>query len=292
MCTSSARLPSLLGLAALIGMGISAPLSAARANDGGIAFGGSPGLLKGHSSIVMTSEVIRIRVTDRTLTADCRFVFTNHGPACVARMGFPDEGKGGSDPDNENDADEVMQTPPRTTFSTFRSYVDGKSVPTTLIRADKRGKYWHTKRVAVPAGSVRRIRDVYTQYVDGSVVSIGGKTGFMAQIGYILHTGSSWHGRIGRTEVVVTFACKQIRGAVKPVPLSQVANASDVEQVKESVLAPNTVLWSGLCAPVAIGKTLRFVRTDWRPTQGDDLQLSYGYELEAAHNKRFAPGDR
>src|SRR2546423_11157601 len=76
----------------------------ATANDGGIALGGTPGLLKGHPSIAMTSEVVKIVVRDLTLTADCRFVFTNHGPACTVRVGFPDRGIGAMDPDEEEDA--------------------------------------------------------------------------------------------------------------------------------------------------------------------------------------------
>jgi hypothetical protein len=292
MCASSAMLSRLLGVAALIGVGVSVSLSAALANDGGIALGGSPGLLKDHPSVRMTSEVIRITVERDTLTADCRFVFTNHGPACTVRMGFPDQGIGASDPDKEEDEKAVMQTPPRTTFQSFRSWVDGREVPTKLIRAGEEGAYWHTKTVRFPAQGAHQVRDVYTQSVGGGSVAIPNCNCFAAQVGYILHTGASWHGNIGRTEVVVTFRDPKLPRTLNLVPLAQVSRSRDGRDLCVPMPSGDTVVWSGPCKPTASVRTLRFVRENWRPTKTDDIELTFAYTeikdpADQSHNDRL-----
>lgn len=275
-----------VGVLALVGL--LAYCHPASANDGGLAQGGSPRLLKGHPSVIMTSEVIHITVREAEITADCQFVFTNHGPACTARMGFPDEGTGMLDPDEEAPPN-FMKTPPRTTFRSFRSYVDGTLVPTHLIRADKPGKYWHAKQVYFPAHSVRRVRDVYTQETGGGVATLDYNTahpkGARAdQLGYILHTGSSWHGPIGRTEIDVTFACKAITGNLRPVPLQQATTNNDALEVTGAMMTANTIVWKGPVIPKVKGKTLQFVRKNWRPTEHDDLELTYNYTIMPEEN--------
>ncbi|MEP6757329.1 MAG: hypothetical protein ABJA67_17630, partial [Chthonomonadales bacterium] len=60
------------------------------ANDGGISMGGSPKLLKGHPSVIMQSEIIRLNVKSEYVEVDCNFVFVNRGKKCTVRMGFPD----------------------------------------------------------------------------------------------------------------------------------------------------------------------------------------------------------
>lgn len=249
----------------------------ASANDGGIAFGGSPGLLRGHPSVSMTSEVVKVTVQGHRTRVDCDFVFTNHGPACSVRMGFPDEGYGASDPD-EGQAD-FQNKPPQTTFTSFRSYVDGKPAPTKLIRANIEGHYWHAKTVVFPANSTLHIRDVYTQDVGGGIVAVGQKTGQADQIGYVLHTGASWHGPIGRSEIEVTLPGKRIHGTLKLVPVSRISKDKNNPRWLKQNVAPNAVVWKGPCAPIVHGKTLRFVRTNWRPTEKDDIELTYNYRL-------------
>lgn len=68
------------------------------ADDGGISFGGSPHLLRGHNSVSMTSEKVSIAVHKNLIKVDCSFVFHNGGPTCVVRMGFPDQGLGAAEP--------------------------------------------------------------------------------------------------------------------------------------------------------------------------------------------------
>ncbi len=275
----SAGLFSYLGVGSLAFVGLMVSCSAASANDGGIAYGGSPRLLKGHPSVSMTSEVIRLSVGEESVKVDCQFVFTNHGTACKVRMGFPDEGFGADDPDEEGGED-VMKTPPKTTFTSFHSFVDGKPVPTQLIRADKPGKYWHTKTVTFPAHAVVRIHDVYTQRIGGGIFSTGVQEGNVKQIGYILHTGASWHGAIGRSEIDVTFQDKAVQGNPKLIPLSRILkrpDGRDGRTIKGSVPAMNTVVWKGPGTPTVKGTTLQFVRTNWTPKSSDDIDLTYGY---------------
>ena len=266
---------------------------AAFANDGGIALGGSPGLLKNHPSVRMAREVIRIRVDKGILTADCNFVFTNDGPTCTVRMGFPDEGIGAYDPDAEGAADVTMQTPPHTTFNSFRSWVDGQAVPTQLIRADTDGRYWHAKTVRFAAHSTHRVRDVYTQGVGGGFVATD-RDCTSKQIGYILHTGASWHGAIGHTEVLITLNGPDLPRTLKLVPLAQVSPSNagrelvshmpDGEvRLHSHMPSGDTVVWKGPCRPILSGHTLRFVRENWRPTQKNDIELTFAYAEYKEH---------
>lgn len=249
----------------------------ARANDGGISYGGSPHLLSGHRSVRMASEVIRISVGSEVVRTDCLFRFHNTGPACTVRMGFPDRGVGASDPDEETDAQTVMKTPAKTTFLSFRSFVDGRPVKTRLVRGSKGGEYWHTKVVRFPAHATVLVRDVYTERLGGGITSVKGGSGNARQFGYVLHTGSSWHGTIGSSRVIVAFEDKRLPNSLRAVPLEQVANHNDGRDLKGEAPTPDTVVWSGPGAPVVKGRTLIFTRTNWRPTPSDDLMITYGY---------------
>lgn len=278
-----------VGAEALALFGFAACSLPVSANDGGIAYGGSPGLLKGHPSVSMTSEVIRLEVGEETVKVDCQFVFTNHGDACTVRMGFPDEGYGEADPDEEA-GENVMKTPPKTTFLSFRSFVNGKPVATKLIRADEPGKFWHAKTVTFPAHGVVRIHDVYTQRIGGGIFSAKGKEGTVRQVGYILHTGASWHGAIGRSEISVTFN-KGIAGTPRLASLHRLAAVengimSDGRHLKGDVPTIKTIVWRGPGTPTVKGKTLRWVRTNWTPKPSDDIDLTYAYRtlLNSAGN--------
>ena len=269
-----------LMLGGLFGLALSA-----FSNDGGLAMGGSPRLLTAHPSVAMTSEVINIAVAKEKVTVDCQFVFTNNGPACKVRMGFPDEGHGANDPDEEYmGEDDLLKTPPRTTFLSFQSFVDGTPTPTKLIRAHEEGHYWHTKMVVFPAHSVRRVHDVYTQRVGGGIAVFKDKgTGWVSQIAYVLHTGASWHGNIGRTEINVTFKANQLSGPPHFLPLKQVSTYDDGRELNVASVEPNTIVWQGPCAPRVKGNALQFVRTNWHPTPRDDLKLTYNYKRHAAN---------
>ncbi len=241
------------------------------ANDGGISMGGSPGLLDGHPTISMAKEVIHMTVGRTAVSVDCQFTFVNSGPATTVRMGFPDYGLGANDPYEERQTD-WNKTKPVSVYNTFKSWVDGRPTPTTLVRSKVENQAWQSKMVQFGKGQTRRVRDVYTMPLGGGVFDSSGYATFAA---YVLHTGASWHGNIGSTEVYVTFDPKVIAGPVKPLFFPNLMSS-----MGRSVSPPaskNEVICQGPCAPVAKGQTLIFYRKNWRPTQEDDIFMAFNY---------------
>ncbi len=264
------RISATWSLASLVVCGI-ALFVPVRADDGGIAWGGSPKLLSTHPSVSMQSEVIRITLNNDTETVDCNFVFKNNGMATTVRMGFPDGADGTMDAEEEVDTQadpNWRKKPMQPLFTSFKSWVNGVPTKTTLIRADEPGNYWHAKSVFFPQSSTRIVRDLYTLPVGGSIMGSG--SGSFSEASYILHTGASWHGPIGRIEVDVTFNTTVGAKTVIPVALKSLPNpnVADWSQLKRG-----TVIYSGPSVPTANGKTLRFVRTNCTPTEKDDILL-------------------
>jgi hypothetical protein len=253
------------------------PVAAARANDTALQYGGTPRPLSGHPTVSMKSELIRMEVGERVATVDCRFVFDNQGPECKVRMGFPDQGRGAGDPDEEG-----QQNPPKGTFNSFRSWVAGKEVKTTVDRAAHSGNFWHIKTVTFPAHKTLEIRDRYT-------VDVGNTVGFDVPCSvqwttYLLHTGASWHGNIGRSEVVVTF---KRAGVKSPIVAREIRGDRPHPNYVEHGNNPRVVYYHGPCKPVVSGKTLRFVRTSWRPTTNDDIDVVFEiHRLRATTSSR------
>ena len=239
---------------------------ASRANDSALAYGGSPKMLKGHPTVSMKSEHVRIEVGEENSVVDCKFVFVNNGSTCKVRMGFPDSGSGESDPDAEGQVN-----PPKGTFKSFQSWVAGKPVKTRVIRADTQGDFWHVKTVTFPANRTLVVRDRY-------VVEVGGSVGFDVPMSvqwtsYVLHTGSSWHGPIGRSVVDVTFKRKGVR---TPIRAKRIRDTGPRPNYAENLKSDKrAVYYKGPGRPSVTGKTLRFVRTNWRPAKKDDIHLVF-----------------
>jgi len=248
-------------------------------NDGGIAMGGSPALLKSHPTVSMVSEVVQMTVGEEELKVDCSFLFRNNGPACKVRMGFPDRGYGALDPDFGEYTEDLMKSPPKTTFKSFRSWVDNQPVKTELIRSNKPGEYWHAKMVSFQANSEVRVRNVYTQEIGGSVAVMGKKHAVCSEVAYIVHTGSSWKGNIGRTEVIVTFRRKGMRGRLQALPVKQVSDRNSAFDIKWESVPINTIICQGEWLPSVHGTTLKFLKRNWRPTHADDLSLVFDYRV-------------
>ncbi|PWT99925.1 MAG: hypothetical protein C5B53_04750 [Candidatus Melainabacteria bacterium] len=248
------------------------PGAGVRADDGGISFGGSPHLLKGHSSVTMESEVVSIDVHDKVIKVDCRFLFHNHGPKCIVRMGFPDQGLGASEP---YQGFPVPKGPGlKATFITYDSYVDGKKVPTKLVPTNDRSLYWHTKTVTFKANSDCNIRDVYTLPPGAQVTS---ENGLYNQTYYVLHTGASWHGPIGKAEINVKFEPDVLSQPIHLMASNALPEGQKFPDLKWSKLPTGTVIYSGPSEPKIEGKTLSFTKTNFRPDEKDDVHLFYGY---------------
>jgi hypothetical protein len=261
-------------LAALVLTGASSSLLiAAHANDGAISYGGSPSLLSGHPSVTMQSEVVMMTIGKENVLVDCRFVFKNSGKKCSVRMGFPDRGEGGADPDESASGDWKTNLA-KSTFNWFKSYVDDQLVKTALIRGGGSGEFWHAKNVAFGAGQSRRVRDVYSVPVGGQIAPNGG--GAFDETSYILHTGKSWHGKIGRSEVIVKFA-RDMKGKVlKPSWYRFSENTFD--KVDWPSVRGSKVLYHGPDKAQVSGLTMRFVRTNWEPEVKDDIWLAFSYK--------------
>src|SRR5205814_8925708 len=100
---------------------------------------------------------------------------------------------------------------------------------------------------------------------------------------YPLHTGSSWRDPIGRCEVVV-----DLRRALSAPHLTVRAMDSLPRLPPPDNTYPKydwahypagTVIYSGPSRPLVSGRTLRFVRTNFRPTAKDDIFVLFGYRL-------------
>jgi hypothetical protein len=253
-----------LMLVAVVSVGLGLQTSASRANDTELTYGGTPRPLNGNTTVAMKSEYVKMVVGDKWVTVDCQFTFENRGPARKVRMGFPDEG---GEPDEGPDGKPL---PPQGTFASFESWVNGKPVKTTVIKAADPGDVWHVKTVDFPADSTLRVRDRYTVEVGNSVAYFPVSV-HLAR--YVLHTGSSWRGPLGRSEIEVVFTRKSVRSPIvtKPMPKIDGRGPAAVTWSDDK----RTVYFAGPCPPTVSGKTLRFVRTDWRPTAKDDIFLLF-----------------
>jgi hypothetical protein len=240
----------------------------ADADDGGISFGGSPHLLSGHSSISMAKEVVRMSIGKDLVRVNCRFQFHNAGPSCTVRMGFPDEGLGAEEPYQGEPVPKHFHG----TFKSYNSWVNGKKVPTKIVATNDRSLYWHTKTVHFNANSDSTIVDEYTLKPGAQVTC---ENGLYQQTSYVLHTGASWHGPIGKADIYVTFS----RDAQpQPIILKSVKTlACRLNELKWSKLPVGTVIYDGLSEPQLSGATLHCQRSSFRPTTADDIHLYYAY---------------
>lgn len=254
----------------------------ASANDTALSTGGAPKALRSHLSICMVSEVVRLDVGEDKVWVDCTFTFENTSRRSVTvRMGFPDIGYGALDPDEERRyQDRWRVSGPESTFDRFDSWVDGQKVPTNLFRSDRPGEFWHIKTVRFPGLGRRIVRDRYIQHIGFGPVGVSAnRFGFAARAAYILHTGSSWHGRIGRSEVIVAFHRRRMTGTLRPTRIPP-KGWFDGAPIRDWSGEAGRVFYTGPGRPTVHGKTMRFVRTNWRPTARDDVGLVFDLKID------------
>ncbi|MES2464600.1 MAG: DUF4424 family protein [Armatimonadota bacterium] len=239
-------------------------LSPAAANDTELTNGGTPKALNGNTSVAMRREYVKMVIGEKWVTVDCRFTFENRGPSRQVRMGFPDEG---GDPGENPDA--TPQTV-KGTFATFQSWVNGKPIKTSVIKASEPGSVWHEKRVNFPAHGTLEVRDRYTVEV-GSSVAFSPVSARLAR--YVLHTGASWRGNIGRSEIEVVFQRKSLQSPITAKRMPKIDSRGFPEGIQG--FDTRNLYYEGPSTPTVTGKTLRFVRTNWRPTKTDDILLLF-----------------
>ncbi len=241
-------------------------------NDAALAKGGSPRLMHGQSSVRMVSERILVQVGAEKTTATCRFTFQNDGPVATIKMGFPDDGFGAADPEEEMDP-KIRAKPPKTgPMTSFRSWVAGKAVATRLERGEEAGEYWHTKTVNFPANFRIVVTDMYTLRESGAIVDMKGRSTSASYAGYVVRTGASWKGTIGRSEVVFELP-NQVSSAISAAKVSQQERMFTVASFPKGA-----VVYSGMATPAVSGRRLTFIRTNWHPRAKDDIGLWFDFK--------------
>lgn len=191
-----------------LALGLFCLIESAWADDGWwLTAGGFEHHGKGHSSISMVSEDLRISIhglmrgniyryllVPGFASVKVDFVFKNFGPATTVEMGFPEEYQmrvGGS-------------------VDNFRTWVDGRRAHTrhkilttgdpigSDDYSDSHGTAVWLKRVSFGAYQTRKVRVTYE-------TGLSGNTSDDRSLQYELQTGSTWHGPIGRCHIVVTW---------------------------------------------------------------------------------------
>ncbi len=245
----------------------------AYADDGAMSSSGSPRLLNGHKTVSMESEIVNIDIQKSIVRVNCRFVFHNHGDACKVRMGFPDIG-----------TDDNPGTASKGCFLSYVSYVDGHKVPTKVVKADPTDfdgyAYWHTKVVDFKRNSICQIEDIYTLRPGGQTYNGDGWVGSYSQISYILHTAASWHKLLTKAEINIKFDTDEVSTPLHVISLKSLPKNENGTIKFDWVHASNkgTIIYRGPSQPTIDGRTIHFVRTNFKPTVADDVILEYGYQ--------------
>ncbi len=187
------------------------PLSAG-ANDSMIV-GGTGGTVYAisNSDVEMEEEIIDILVKDGKTYVTCRFFFHNTGEKTTLMMGFPTEYYDYADEETEGDDeyidDEDFDGPEDeyiTALNGFRTYVRGKRVPVKVKSGLKpEGNnidelyfpQWYTWKVTFDKGERVKVVNKYW------AVNSGGSAHDWEDINYILRSGSTWKGAIGKVTV-------------------------------------------------------------------------------------------
>jgi hypothetical protein len=244
---------------ALFVLGFTVAAGVAAANDAWVGNGGSPKLMAPHPTVRMLREKVRIHVGKKKVTVEAEFWFRNGGPTTATNVGFPDES---TDPDD------------KPILKNFRSWVDGKPAK-MQFKATGGASNWHVKRVTFPKGRVVHVRDRYEVNIGSG--RLGNQETFADYVRYTVHTGSSWKGTIGETDLRVTIASPQ------PYPRRLIDSGyywefvnkqGNEDQIPKFIRRHrNTVFYSGIGKPRRAGRELIFVRRNWRPTEADNLSL-------------------
>ncbi|MGV3614350.1 MAG: hypothetical protein ACO1SV_03350 [Fimbriimonas sp.] len=244
---------------ALLVLGVTVATALAAANDGWVGSGGTPKLMKGHLTVRMLREKVRIHVRRDRVTVDAEFWFRNGGADTTLRVGFPDES---TDPTGEP------------VLKKFRSWVDGRLVK-TRFEAGERADGWHVKSVTFPKGRTVHVRDRYEVPIGNG--RLGPKNRFVDYVSYTVHTGSSWKGTIGETDIQVWIdpSLPYPRRVLSDDLYQKFTNREVTDKGAADFVRRhrNTVFTRGVAKPWQVGRILVFRRRDWRPTEEDDLFL-------------------
>jgi hypothetical protein len=241
------------------------------ADNAALWAGGRPRLMDKHPQVQMVAEDVLVVVRADRIKTECTFVFRNGGTGCKVRMGFPDFGLW---------AYAVQLKKPKSMFTEYASFVEGRKVPTKLVLGDKPGEQWQTKTVAFPTNGSVTVKEVYSTKVGGIAGEI-----VMGTAAYLVHTGASWNGPIKRARIRVRFEPDTEVATPMSVLLTGI-NSGDAEILKRQIQKPGGLVATGPCQPVVQGRTLVFEKQNWKPSDKDDIYVFYRYPQKALEAER------
>jgi hypothetical protein len=192
----------------------------------GLAYG-DDGVFRGAGGAVVASTSASVRMTAEEVVLDlqepsvvhgtCTFVFTNAGAPESLLVGFPDSG---TDIDDSSLPDSLASS---TTIYHLRVTVDGQDVATTLVPLEGKGHLSRDMRGALPRSfdlvhtwtcffdsmQTRILRTEYWQLTSTAVWN-------PCIVHYVLSTGGSWAGPIGKAVVRVLPGSLRFRNDCSP----------------------------------------------------------------------------
>ncbi len=156
---------------------------------------GSAGNFSKNPYVTMKREIVDIRLSDEKMHVRATFWFENHGPAAKVTMAFPDETSQNQFQSNEPQSN-------RHIIDNMMSAVDGKHVTLShqTVTGDKAFEVkgvW-LKTVSFTRGQTRKV------VVDYSAANGFAGSGYVLN-SYILRTGSTWRGPIGKCSINVDW---------------------------------------------------------------------------------------
>lgn len=234
-----------LWVLALLVMILASPVSGVLANDAALGRAGSNVMPVYDVPVRMVHE--RVDINLQTNSVDAIFTFQNLGPEATILMGFPMLKE---QPDGADRGDDRQR--PYFGYAGFKAYLvsdDGRQTELTTEEKDglrpPSGEYfskWVVFRVPFKQGETKTVRNVYkAEYA--YVNSIG-----EAHLEYVLSTGATWQGPIGKSEVNVFY------GDIAPHTLTLVRPFGYTIDAKERVI--------------------RWVFKDLKPTRDDNIQVT------------------
>jgi hypothetical protein len=172
------------------------------ADDGYAGGVGENPMPQNSKDIVMDSEVVNVILHKEFAEVECAYRFRNEGGAQTVTMGFPNQ-----------TSLEIEEGNQGIGIAMFRAFADGKELPVRLSTVNLKdgdpgaAKYgnkssWFFHSVPFKKGETKV---VVNKYIADHGVTANWKA-VLHVFGYVLRTGASWKGTIGRADINVTFA--------------------------------------------------------------------------------------
>lgn len=243
----------------------------ARADDGVFeGSGGTVSLSQSRHVRMVAEEVVFDLTTPDLIRVACLFVVVNEGPADTLLLGFPDYWPATDDDSQRADG--------RSAIRDLVVMVDGVPVTTTAVPAadaptilgDRtRGVAWNVAHVWTCDFAPGQTRVLRTEYCHGYSMMVG----VSHVLNYVLRTGASWAGSIGKVVVRIIPGELRIKARYGPqrwerVGAEYVWTAADLE--------PTEDIWVGLAKPAQVAQDLagnwRRWTSDGRPESLDEAR--------------------